>query len=138
MRSMFKAPILKTLALCLFVGIALSACGSREDRAQGYYERGKSYLAQKDYVKARIELRNAIQLKGDMLPPHGARGPGHFALGVRAESLDEWRRRLEAHGVAVEKEVTWPRGGHSLYLRDPTGNSVELVTPGLWGLPSGW
>ena len=77
-------------------------------------------------------------LRGDMLPPHGARGPGHFALGVRAENLDEWRRRLEAHGVAVEKEVEWPRGGRSLYFRDPAGNSVEIVTPGLWGLPGGW
>ena len=77
-------------------------------------------------------------LKGGLLPPHGASGPGHFALGVRAENLDEWRRRLEGHGVAVENEVTWPRGGRSLYFRDPAGNSVELVTPGLWGLPGGW
>jgi catechol 2,3-dioxygenase-like lactoylglutathione lyase family enzyme len=77
-------------------------------------------------------------LKCDMLPPHGARGPGHFALGVRTDGLDEWRRRLEALGVAVEKEVEWPRGGRSLYFRDPAGNSVELVTPGLWGLPGGW
>ena len=77
-------------------------------------------------------------LRGDLLPPHGARGPGHFALGVRAESLDGWRERLEAQGVTVEKEVRWPRGGRSLYLRDPAGNSVELVTPGLWGLPGGW
>ena len=77
-------------------------------------------------------------LRGDMLPPHGARGPGHFALGVRAEALDGWRERLEAQGVAVEKEVTWPRGGRSLYFRDPSGNSLELVTPGLWGLPGGW
>ncbi len=77
-------------------------------------------------------------LKGDLLPPHGSRGPGHFALGVRAESLDDWRQRLEAHGVAVEQEVNWPRGGRSLYFRDPAGNSVELVTPGLWGLPGGW
>ena len=77
-------------------------------------------------------------LRGDMLPPHGARGPGHFALGVRAENLNEWKRRLEAHGVAVEKEVEWPRGGRSLYFRDPAGNSVEIVTPGLWGLPGGW
>ena len=77
-------------------------------------------------------------LKGDMLPPHGARGPGHFALGVRAVNLDDWRRRLGAHGVAVEEEVTWPRGGLSLYFRDPAGNSVELITPGLWGLPGGW
>ncbi|QDV37702.1 VOC family protein [Tautonia plasticadhaerens] len=77
-------------------------------------------------------------LRGDMLPPHGAGGPGHFALGVRAENLDGWRRRLEGHGVAVEQEVTWPRGGRSLYFRDPAGNSVEMVTPGLWGLPGGW
>jgi catechol 2,3-dioxygenase-like lactoylglutathione lyase family enzyme len=77
-------------------------------------------------------------LKGDVLPPHGARGPGHIALGVRAEHLDEWRRRLEGHRVVIEREVTWPRGGRSLYFRDPAGNSVELVTPGLWGLPGGW
>ena len=48
-------------------------------------------------------------LMGDMLPPHGSRGPGRFALGVRAVGLDEWRRRLEGQRVAVEKEVTWPR-----------------------------
>ena len=77
-------------------------------------------------------------LKGDMLPPHGARGPGHFALGIRAEGLDGWRRRIEGHGVVIEKEVGWPRGGRSIYFRDPAGNSVELVTPGLWGLPGGW
>ena len=77
-------------------------------------------------------------LRGDLLPPHGARGPGHFALGVRAEGLDAWRGRLEGHGVVIEKEMTWPRGGRSLYFRDPAGNSVELVTPGLWGLPGGW
>jgi catechol 2,3-dioxygenase-like lactoylglutathione lyase family enzyme len=77
-------------------------------------------------------------LRGDILPSHGARGPGHFALGVRGETLDVWRDRLEGHGVVIEKEVTWPRGGRSIYFRDPAGNSVELVTPGLWGLPSGW
>ena len=77
-------------------------------------------------------------LRGDILPAHGARGPGHFALGIPAESLDAWRARLAAHGVAVEKEVRWPRGGTSLYFRDPAGNAVELLTPGLWGLPSGW
>ena len=76
--------------------------------------------------------------KGLALPAHGARGPGHFALGIAADALDVWRRRLQAHGVAIEKEMAWPRGGHSLYFRDPAGNSVELITPGLWGLRSGW
>ncbi len=77
-------------------------------------------------------------LKGGVLPPHGAVGPGHFALGVRAKHLDGWRLRLEAQGIVVEKEMTWPRGSRSLYFRDPAGNSVELVTPGLWSLPGGW
>lgn len=77
-------------------------------------------------------------LKGGMLPPHGSKGPGHFALGVPTDSFDQWREHLRRKGVEIEKEVEWPRGGKSLYFRDPAGNSVELVTRGLWGLPSGW
>jgi catechol 2,3-dioxygenase-like lactoylglutathione lyase family enzyme len=77
-------------------------------------------------------------LKGDHLPSHGTTGPGHFALGIEAADLEAWRRRLQEKGVTIEKEVEWPKGGKSIYFRDPAGNSVELVTPGVWGLPSGW
>jgi catechol 2,3-dioxygenase-like lactoylglutathione lyase family enzyme len=80
----------------------------------------------------------AATLKGDVLPAHGASGPGHFALGIPAPDFEAWKERLAANGVPVEKEVQWPLGGRSLYFRDPAGNSVELITPGLWGLPSGW
>jgi catechol 2,3-dioxygenase-like lactoylglutathione lyase family enzyme len=85
-----------------------------------------------------LAFRADTSLRGGALPPHGARGPGHFALGIRPEALAGWRRRLAEHHVAVEQEVTWPRGGVSLYFRDPAGNLVELITPGVWGLPSGW
>jgi catechol 2,3-dioxygenase-like lactoylglutathione lyase family enzyme len=77
-------------------------------------------------------------LKGNHLPAHGSRGPGHFALGIAAADLSAWRAHLETKKVAIEHEESWPRGGRSLYFRDPAGNSVELITPGLWGLPSGW
>ena len=70
--------------------------------------------------------------------PHGAIGPGHFALGIELQSLDDWREHLVAHGVMIEAEVEWPAGGKSIYFRDPAGNSVELITPGVWRLPSGW
>src|SRR5262245_345659 len=44
-------------------------------------------------------------LKGDQLPAHGAVGPGHFALGIDAGTLDAWRQRLTGCGVAIEKEM---------------------------------
>ncbi len=83
-------------------------------------------------------FRAESTLNGDHLPPHGATGPGHFALGIAARDLDGWRKRLDDHGVVIEHEEAWPLGGHSIYFRDPAGNSVELITPGVWGLASGW
>jgi hypothetical protein len=34
--------------------------------------------------------------------------------------------------VEVVGEYHWPRGGTSLYIRDPDDALVELATPGLW------
>lgn len=85
-----------------------------------------------------LVFRPDATLKGDVLPAHGPRGPGHFALGIDADAYDDWKRRLAEQGVPIEQEVSWPPGARSIYFRDPAGNAVELVTPGLWGLPSGW
>lgn len=76
--------------------------------------------------------------QGHHLPAHGAIGAGHIALGVKAESLPLWRAHLVKNGIAIEKDQTWPLGGHSIYFRDPAGNSIELITPGVWGTTSGW
>jgi catechol 2,3-dioxygenase-like lactoylglutathione lyase family enzyme len=80
----------------------------------------------------------ATTLKGETLAAHGSTGPGHFALGIDRNDFAAWREHLEKCGIEIELEQTWDRGGRSLYFRDPAGNSVELATPGIWGLPSGW
>jgi catechol 2,3-dioxygenase-like lactoylglutathione lyase family enzyme len=66
------------------------------------------------------------------LPTHGARGPGHVAWLVTPEEMQAWREAFRSRGVAIEKEHTWPSGGHSLYFRDPSGNSLELATAAVW------
>jgi catechol 2,3-dioxygenase-like lactoylglutathione lyase family enzyme len=71
---------------------------------------------------------------GGWIPPHGARGPSHFALAIEEGTLEDWRRRLGEEGVEIESEVQWDRGGRSLYFRDPDGHSVELATPGVWSV----
>lgn len=101
-------------------------------------EPGRHVFFQVGMANVLLVFMAAATLKGGLLPPHGASGPGHFALGIEAESLDAWRKHLRDRGVSIEREVEWPRGGKSLYFRDPAGNSVELLTPGLWGLPDGW
>lgn len=119
------------------------------DRAEAFYagvlglpviakEAGRHVFFQAGDACVLLAFRAAATLKGDGLPPHGATGSGHFALGIDADALVSWQTRLETCGVAIEKEVNWPRGARSLYFRDPARNLVELVTPGLWGLPSGW
>ena len=72
---------------------------------------------------------------GIPVPTHGTTGEGHVAFAVSESDLERWRRRLAGAGVSIEAEISWPRGGHSIYVRDPAGNSVELATPKLWGLP---
>ena len=72
---------------------------------------------------------------GRNVPAHGAQGPGHACFAVAERDLGYWQERLQAAGVAIEQEVDWPRGGRSFYFRDPAGNSLELATPKIWGLP---
>jgi catechol 2,3-dioxygenase-like lactoylglutathione lyase family enzyme len=69
---------------------------------------------------------------GRIVPSHGPdAGSVHVAFSV--DGLDAWRERLAERGVPVEHEHEWPRGGaRSLYVRDPAGNSVELVEGDLW------
>ncbi|MCC5987482.1 MAG: VOC family protein [Pararhodobacter sp.] len=66
------------------------------------------------------------------VPPHGARGPGHLCFAAESNELPLWVERLEAAGIAIEADFTWPGGARSLYFRDPAGNSIEFAEPSLW------
>ena len=65
-------------------------------------------------------------------PPHGAHGPGHLTFAMATAAAGDWRAWLHEQRVPIEREVSWPNGGLSLYFRDPAGNSLELATPQLW------
>ena len=69
---------------------------------------------------------------GRFVPSHGAAGPGHMAFRVVDGSVDQIAAELKGKGVEVEREITWPRGGRSVYVRDPAGNSIEFVEGEIW------
>jgi catechol 2,3-dioxygenase-like lactoylglutathione lyase family enzyme len=75
-----------------------------------------------------------LYLPGGTIPPHDGNGPLHMAFAITAAELPAWEKRLGEHNVAIEGRTDWPRGGRSVYFRDPDNHLLELVTPGVWAI----
>jgi catechol 2,3-dioxygenase-like lactoylglutathione lyase family enzyme len=75
---------------------------------------------------------DTIKMPGGTIPPHDGSGPLHIAFSIGAEELAAWEARLGDFSVEIEGRTNWPRGGISIYFRDPDGHLLELATPGLW------
>ena len=68
------------------------------------------------------------------VPPHGTVGDGHLCFAASAAEIVRWKAHLEAKKIAIESEFEWSQGGRSIYIRDPSGNSIEFAEPRIWGL----
>lgn len=73
-----------------------------------------------------------VHLPGGTIPPHDGSGPIHMAFAIATAEMAAWEKRLGEHDVAIEGRTDWPRGGKSIYFRDPDNHLLELVTPGVW------
>jgi catechol 2,3-dioxygenase-like lactoylglutathione lyase family enzyme len=101
-----------------------------DHRFQAYSVAGRSVLL----LFKRGASNGVTQLPFGALGPHGGSGPLHIAFAAPAEDLAEWEKILATHDIAVETRIQWPRGGTSLYFRDPDQNLLELATPGIWSI----
>ena len=75
-----------------------------------------------------------VHLPGGTIPPHDGSGAIHVAFSITAAELPAWEKQLAEHKVTIEGRTDWPRGGHSVYFRDPDGHLLELATPGVWAI----
>ncbi|MEO8027319.1 MAG: VOC family protein [Bryobacteraceae bacterium] len=73
-----------------------------------------------------------VTFAGGTIPAHDGHGNLHFAFSIDADAYEDWKQRLSDNEVAIESEVVWPKGGRSIYFRDPDGHLGELITPGVW------
>lgn len=104
--------------------LGLQLIGRKEGR-HVFFRAGRDMLLLFDAASAR---------ETGAVPSHGADGPGHVALDVPdAPALDRWKAHLAMADVPIEHEHDWPGGARSVYFRDPSGNSLELITRGAWG-----
>jgi catechol 2,3-dioxygenase-like lactoylglutathione lyase family enzyme len=73
-----------------------------------------------------------VTMPGGTIPGHDGSGPLHVAFAIARGELSEWEQRLASRQIKIEGRTDWPRGGRSIYFRDPDGHLLELATPGLW------
>jgi catechol 2,3-dioxygenase-like lactoylglutathione lyase family enzyme len=101
-----------------------------DSRFRAYDVGGRSVLL----LFRRGATLETVRLPGGTIPPHDGHGPLHIAFAVGAGDLAAWERRLDEGEIPIEGRTVWPRGGESLYVRDPDGHLLEFATPGLWAI----
>jgi catechol 2,3-dioxygenase-like lactoylglutathione lyase family enzyme len=79
-------------------------------------------------------MRPSEAPQGGIIPPHDGGGRIHVGFAIAADEVEVWEAKLRQLGVEIESRVRGPRGGMSLYFRDPDGHLVELLTPGVWAV----
>ncbi|WP_312945546.1 VOC family protein [Agrobacterium sp.] len=77
--------------------------------------------------------KSCIADTANPIPRHGTTGSGHFCFRVDSKTeVDRWRDHFLSLGIEVEHYQRWNNGCYSVYIRDPSGNSVEVGEAGLW------
>lgn len=93
-RNFHIKPLLSLLAVVLLVQL-LASCGGAEDRKAKYFERGMELYEQGNYVKAKLEFKNVLQID-----PQDAEG--HYMFGQIMEKEQNWRQAYALFLRAVE------------------------------------
>src|SRR3974390_858725 len=58
----------------------------------------------------------SVKLKDGTIPGHGGTGELHVAFAIAKDELESWTAHLASHGVTIEGQNGWPRGGYSIYF----------------------
>jgi catechol 2,3-dioxygenase-like lactoylglutathione lyase family enzyme len=89
---------------------------------------GLEVLPRPDFPFAGYWLRAGDQeIHLIQVPDHRVPGGEHFAF--RVDDVDAVCRELTERGVKVSKPMQIPGGGKQAFLRDPSGNLLELNQP---------
>jgi tetratricopeptide (TPR) repeat protein len=119
------APLAVAMLLC---AVVLCGCGGAEARRDRYFEKARSLVAQQEWEKAQLELRNALQID-----PNDARA--RVLLGNVAEKLGDPRQAVQIYQSVLDtdKDNAGARAGLAkLYaLGGLPDKAIELANAGL-------
>ncbi|MBI5041292.1 MAG: tetratricopeptide repeat protein, partial [Gammaproteobacteria bacterium] len=85
----------KKLLVTALAALMLIGCGGAEERKAKYMERGKAYIAEENWDKARVEIKNVLQID-----PKSAEA--YYLIGQVEEKQQEWGKAFANYSKAVE------------------------------------
>jgi len=118
-----------TLTLLLLAALTtMPGCGGSEARKDKALERGQEFLAERDYAKARIEFRNALQIDPTDASARTLLGESAEALGNFEEAVNAYRAALDLDPGQIRARA---RLGRMMVFGGVPEQALELVAPGL-------
>lgn len=85
--------------------LALSACESSDERAQGHLDKALALIEEGNTVEAELELLNALKLKGSLPVAHQELGDIRYAAGNLQSAAGHYLRVIELDETAVEARI---------------------------------
>jgi predicted Zn-dependent protease len=116
------------LACCLI----LVGCGGAEARKERYLEKARSLMAEQNYGKAQLEVRNSLQIDPDYVAARVVGGEVAEKLGDLGQAVQMYRRALELDDANLQARASLAR----LYaLGGLPEEAIKLVETGLAASP---
>jgi Tfp pilus assembly protein PilF len=94
-KRLFGASRCAAVSVSIVLALALGACGGREARMARHMERAKELLQRADHLKAKVELKNVLQID-----PRNAEA--YFLAGRIAEYQADWSNAYGNYSRAIE------------------------------------
>jgi tetratricopeptide (TPR) repeat protein len=94
MRMKYSKSFTNILLVALAV-LLMAGCGGAESRKAKYLEKGRAYIAQENYDKAMVELKNVLQID----PKHAE---AYYLIGQAEEARQNWQQAFGSYSKAVD------------------------------------
>lgn len=93
MRQLFSGLIKTTLISA--IAVVVISCGGAEERKVKYLEKGKAYIEEQNYDKAKIEIKNVLQIDPKF-------AEAHYVMGLINEQEKEYRKAMGNYLRTIE------------------------------------
>lgn len=91
---------LRHLTIVLAFTVAVTACDDAADREANYLERGKELYEKSEYIKARLEFRNVLQINPKSVE-------ATYYMGLLDEIHADYRTAARRYGRAIEQNPSF-------------------------------